>query len=173
MYKYAKVDTDTNEVLEMMTKHPRLDKGEQLIGWPDNLRIFPVVYGDRPSSDGFNKTVQLNPVIDVNKKEVYIGFGTESVDIALKKDLIKSKAGEIILEHLPEWKQRNLIAGSLVKLANFGQKDATTLQLWAWVNSVRSHSNLLEAALDNGESVDLEQGTSETVVSGWPVFPVI
>ena len=85
------------------------------------------------------------------------------------KQTIKRKAGELINAQYPEWKQRNILARTveLQELANTrvltdaeqAEKNAAQ-SVWDSIKAIRTHSNTLEAAVDNGQTVDIE--------SGWP-----
>lgn len=70
---------------------------------------------------------------------------------AERKADIKAKAQEVIYARYPQWKQSNLLA----------EGDAVAIgQAWGWIDSVREHSNALEALVDAGQVANLE--------SGWP-----
>ena len=87
---------------------------------------------------------------------------------------IKGQARGLILERFPEWKQANMTArgtelaftlASGTALSSEGQAEAAALQAaWAWIKSVRAHSNSLEAEVSGADF--------DTLVTwqphGWP-----
>jgi hypothetical protein len=99
---------------------------------------------------------------------------------------IKDRAREIILAHLPEWKQANLTARQAALMAiragTFVLPDGTTpaardwtagetaelaaiSAAWAWVEQVRDASDTFEATLAGGGSPNFHAR------SAWPAYP--
>lgn len=83
---------------------------------------------------------------------------------------IKKKAGEVIIERMPEWKQRNMIAEASLIISDGSltqaQKDEALSDYkvyLAWTKSVRAYSDELEARVVAGEAVDID--------IGWPDWP--
>ena len=89
---------------------------------------------------------------------------------AQMKSIVKAKAGDVINSATPEWKQRNCLAFSIEYNAKLINSETVTAaetteyeeieSLWAWVKTIRAHSNSLEIDIDAGNSVDID--------SGWP-----
>lgn len=110
--------------------------------------------------------------------------------------LIKLRASRLILSLAPDWKQRNIIASILNaflfavldflktladenwngNLQEAAQTAVTAIEsampdaseFWGTVSAIRAHSNALEAAVLAGETVNIPQGTSDTITEGWP-----
>lgn len=85
-------------------------------------------------------------------------------------DAVKAEAGRIIVEAVPEWKQRNLIARATELneiLATGGSLDAgqqseldAIKACWAEIKAVRNYSDTLEA--------DVLADNNPDILAGWP-----
>jgi hypothetical protein len=101
---------------------------------------------------------------------------TDAVNFVIPQ--IKELAGEIILAHVSDVKQRNLTAAA-VSLTHAALSRALTpdeqallsvyQQVWDWVVAVRTYSNQLEVNLHALTSFDAVAAYNWT--SGWPEFP--
>ena len=90
---------------------------------------------------------------------------------------IKARAGSLIEERYPDYKQRNMLAASVVLQDTWRkngvwtveeQSQASTLTAaWDWIKSVRNHSNALEAEVGALDFAGLEAWSQHD----WPVNP--
>ena len=87
---------------------------------------------------------------------------------AAKRAAIKQAARQIILARYPEWRQANLPARA-VELVSLGETSGPEWQqmqsIWAWIQSVRARSDLLEADVAACTTVEAVEGI---VIGGWP-----
>lgn len=90
---------------------------------------------------------------------------------------VKQAASGVILSAYPDWKQRNMTARAVDLLSKTFDKtispdeQAEVAQLqaaWAWIKSVRAHSNVLEAEVNGASALsDLAAWQAH----GWPIAP--
>jgi hypothetical protein len=87
---------------------------------------------------------------------------------AAKRFAIKTAARQIILSRYPDWRQANLTARA-VELVSLGETSGPEWQqmqsIWAWIQSVRARSDLLEADVAACTTVEAVKGI---VIGGWP-----
>ena len=95
-----------------------------------------------------------------------------NADAGRRKAEIKQEAYEAIVTHLPEWKQRNLVARSVeltekkfdTSLTAEEQTELDDLKTkWGWVKQVRTNSDTAEALCDTQDP--------STVTLVVPAFP--
>ena len=87
---------------------------------------------------------------------------------AAKRAAIKTAARQTILARYPEWRQANLTARAveLVSLGQTNSPEGRQIQgIWAWIQSVRARSDLLEADVAACTTVEAVEGI---VIGGWP-----
>lgn len=92
-----------------------------------------------------------------------LSAATEPALKAAAVSAIKTKARQVILARIPEWKQANMTARAveLVALGQTGGAEWAAMQTaWDWIKAVRAHSDALEAAAQSDPNVDID--------AGWP-----
>ena len=90
---------------------------------------------------------------------------------------IKARAGSLIEERYPDYKQRNMLAASVILQDTWRRNGVWTEEeqaqadalnaAWDWIKSVRTHSNALEAEVGALDFAGLETWQQHD----WPVNP--
>lgn len=131
-------------------------------GYKEGLTIKGDTITKWPYSEPFPSASELDSII-------------EDYEIVTKRSAIKAKAMEVILNRIPEYKQRNLLAEACVILADTTlSQEELDIKLHdyksylSWVKSVREYSDELEGMVAVGSPVDINEGWPE-----WPPEPLL